>query len=147
MKNEEVEIVLVEDNDDDVELIKRTLKKHNLANHIVRLKDGAEALAFLLGEGGSGLAAVPRLILLDVKLPKLDGIEVLRRLKADARTKTVPVVMLTSSDQERDIKNAYELGANSFVTKPIHFEEFSKAVAELGLYWMMLNIPPARKSE
>lgn len=142
-----VEIVMVEDNDDDAELIMRTLKKHNLANQVVRLRDGAEAVEFLLGVGATVPSGTPRVILLDVKLPKLDGMEVLRRLRADDLTKAVPVVMLTSSDQARDIKNAYELGANSFVTKPIHFGDFSKAVADLGLYWMMLNIPPARKAE
>ncbi len=143
----EVEIVLVEDNASDAELIARVLQRHHLANKVVLLKDGAEALAFLFGPNGpAGRPAdgVPRVVLLDIKLPKVDGLEVLARLKSDPRTKDLPVVMLTSSSQDRDIEAAYKLGANSFVTKPIKFEEFAKVVAELGMYWLMLNVPPGR---
>ena len=145
MSSGEVEIILVEDNPNDAELITRSLKKHNLANKIVLLKDGAEALEFLLDQSGSALKSgnrAPRVVLLDIKLPKVDGIEVLRRIKSDGRTKDIPVVILTSSNEDRDIKEAYALGVNSFVTKPIKFEEFSKVVAELGIYWLMVNVPP-----
>jgi CheY-like chemotaxis protein len=143
----EIEIVLVEDNPSDAELIIRSLRKHNLANKIVLLKDGAEALEFLCGQSGplhqSG-GPIPRVVLLDIKLPKVDGLEVLRRMKSDERTKDVPVVVLTSSNQESDIQEAYHLGVNSFVTKPIRFDEFAKVVAELGIYWVMVNVAPAR---
>ncbi len=146
MNGGEVEIVLVEDNPNDAELIIRSLKKHKLANKIVLLKDGAEALEFLLAKGGPvhpNGRRPPRVVLLDIKLPKIDGIEVLRRMKSDAQTKDIPVVMLTSSNEERDVKEAYVLGVNSYVTKPIKFEEFAKVVAELGMYWLMVNVPPA----
>ncbi len=141
----EVEIVIVEDNPNDAELILRVFRKHNMANQIVLLKDGAEALNFFFPSDsvtppGGGL----RIILLDLKLPKVDGIEILRRLKSDERTRAIPVVVLTSSSEDRDIKDAYELGVNSYVAKPIKFDEFAKAVADLGLYWLMLNKLPAR---
>jgi two-component system response regulator len=146
-KNKEVEIVLVEDNPNDAELITRALKKHNLANKIVLLKDGAEALEFLFSRTNpdhtSG-GTVPRVVLLDIKLPKVDGIEILRRMKSNEQTKEIPVVILTSSYEDRDIKEAYHLGVNSFVTKPIKFEEFAKVVAKLGIYWLMVNVPPVR---
>ncbi len=146
MGEREVELVLVEDNENDAELITRALRRHHLANKIVLLKDGAEALDFLLGKGARADDDLPtKVVLLDIKLPKVDGIEVLRRMKSDGRTKELPVVMLTSSNQERDIKAAYDLGCNSFVTKPIKFEEFAKVVAELGIYWLMLNVPPVRE--
>ncbi len=143
----EFEIVIVEDDPNDAELITRALKKHNLANKIILLKDGAEALDFLFGKGsfinrqddGS-----PKVILLDLKLPKVNGIEVLRKLKSDDRTKKIPVVILTSSREDRDLKDAYELGVNSYVTKPIKFDEFAKVVADLGMYWMLLNKSLAR---
>jgi len=138
-----IEIILVEDNPSDAELIVRTLRKHNLANNIVLVKDGAEALDLLFARNkhaGRDITA-PKVLLLDIKLPKVDGIEVLREIKSDDRTKSIPVVMLTSSNQEQDIKAAYDLGANSFVTKPIRFDEFAKVVADLGVYWMMLNVP------
>lgn len=146
MSNAEIEIVLVEDNPNDAELITRSLKKHHLANKIVLLKDGAEALEFLFGEGGLAEKGSPdpRVVLLDIKLPKVDGIEVLRRMKSDERTREIPVVILTSSNEERDINEGYNLGVNSFVTKPIKFDEFAKVVAELGLYWLMVNVPPVR---
>ena len=144
MNDSEIEIVVVEDNPNDAELIVRVLRKHNLANKLVLLKDGAEALDFFFAQGiyasraGSDL---PKVVLLDLKLPKVDGIEVLRRLKSDERTRTIPVVVLTSSSEERDLKAAYALGVNSYVTKPIKFEEFAKVIAELGMYWLVLNRP------
>ncbi len=140
-----VEIVIVEDNPNDAELILRVFRKHNLANQIVLLKDGAEALDFFFPPAGSASATgAVRIILLDLKLPKIDGIEVLRRVKSEGRTREIPVVILTSSAEERDLKDAYELGVNSYVAKPIKFDEFAKAVADLGLYWLMLNKLPAR---
>jgi len=142
VRKDEVEIVLVEDNPSDAELITRSLKKHHLANKITLLKDGAEALDFLFS--GSRKAVTPKVVLLDIKLPKVDGLEVLRRMKSEPDTKDIPVVILTSSNQERDIEEAYKLGVNSFVTKPIRFNEFAKVVADLGLYWLMLNVPPVR---
>ena len=138
----EVEIVIVEDDPNDAELIMRALRKHNLANRLVLLKDGAEAVDFFFGRGAYAdkpVPATPKVLLLDLKLPKISGIEVLQRIKADERTRNIPVVMLTSSREERDLKDAYALGVNSYVTKPINFEEFAKAVAELGMYWLMLN--------
>ncbi len=147
MTETEVEIVLVEDNPNDAELITRSLKKHHLANKIVLLKDGAEALDFLFAERKPeqpGGQIIPRVVLLDIKLPKVDGLEVLRQMKSDQRTRDIPVVILTSSNQERDVTTAYNLGVNSFVTKPIKFDEFAKVVAELGMYWLMVNVPPVR---
>lgn len=138
----EFDIIIVEDDPNDAELITRALRKHNLANRLVLLKDGAEALDFLLGQGspvekyGDGN---PKVILLDLKLPKVNGIEVLRKIKSDERTKKIPVVILTSSREDRDLKDAYDLGVNSYVTKPIKFDEFAKVVADLGMYWLLLN--------
>lgn len=137
-------IVLVEDNPSDAELVMRVFKKHNLANHLIVLQDGAEALAFLLGEGNFRHKAIPppKVILLDLKLPKVDGTEVLRRLKADERTKNIPVVILTSSSEQRDLTECYALGVNSYVTKPIKFADFAKVVADVGLYWLVVNTLP-----
>ena len=146
MLEERVEIVIVEDSQSDIELILRVLKKHNLANRLVMLKDGAEACDYLFAEGqyaGRVGSEAPKVILLDLKLPKVDGLEVLRRLKSDARTKTIPVVVLTASAESRDLEEAYALGANSYVIKPIQFSDFAKVVSDLGLYWMMVNRPPA----
>ena len=140
----QTEILLVEDNPDDAELTLRALKKHNLANGVFHVKDGAEALDFLFGSGtyaGRSATAPPRVVMLDLKLPKLDGREVLRRIKSDERTKDTPVVILTSSREERDIVEGYRLGVNSYVQKPVRFDEFVEAVAHLGLYWMVLNQP------
>ncbi len=137
----EFEIIIVEDDPNDAELITRSLKKHNLANKLVLLKDGAEALDFLFGQGS--IAQIddgkPRVILLDLKLPKVNGIEVLRKIKSEERTRKIPVVILTSSREDRDLKDAYDLGVNSYVTKPIQFDEFAKVVSELGMYWLLLN--------
>jgi CheY-like chemotaxis protein len=145
MNDGNVEIVLVEDNPNDAELISRVLKKHNLTDNLVVLKDGAEALAFFLGEGrhANRTLGLPKLILLDLKLPKVDGNEVLRRVKSDERTKNIPVVVLTSSSEQRDLQDSYSFGANSYVTKPIKYADFSKVVAEVGLYWLLLNRLPA----
>lgn len=146
MSETDLSIVLVEDNTSDVELVMRAFKKHNLANNLVVLQDGAEALRYFLGEDNfrsSGIAP-PKVILLDLKLPKVDGTEVLRRLKADERTKNIPVVVLTSSSEQRDLKECYELGVNSYVTKPIKFADFAKVVADVGLYWLVVNKLPGR---
>ena len=138
MQPQEVEILLVEDNPNDAELTLRALKQRKLANQVHVCRDGAEALAFFDGAAGP----VPKVVLLDLKLPKLDGLEVLRRLKADQRTKAIPIVILTSSREEPDIERAYELGANSYIVKPVDFEAFARAVSEVGLYWLLLNHPP-----
>ena len=143
---QQVEILLVEDNATDAELTLRSLKKHNLANNVVWVKDGAEALDFMFRTGshagrGDGL---PRLILLDLKLPKVDGIEVLRRLKSDPKTKTVPIAMLTSSAEERDIVESYKLGVNSYLVKPVDFKQFIDVVSQAGMYWAVLNKTPHR---
>lgn len=137
-------IVLVEDNPNDAELITRVFSKHNLANHLIILKDGAEALAYLIGEDRHLDRAMtqPKVILLDLKLPKVDGTEVLRRIKADARTANIPVVILTSSSEQSDLSECYQLGANSYVTKPIKFADFAKVVADVGLYWLLVNRLP-----
>lgn len=141
---EKVEILLVEDNATDAELTLRALRKLNLANNMTWLKNGAEALDFLFGAGAyaSRKNDQPKLILLDLKLPKVDGIEVLRRIKSDERTKMIPVVMLTSSAEERDIVESYRLGVNSYIVKPVDFEQFGETVAKAGLYWMLMNKTP-----
>jgi two-component system response regulator len=141
----EVEILLVEDNPNDVELTLRALKKHNLANKVHVVKDGAEALEYIFANGAYTHRKIedhPKVILLDLKLPKVDGLEVLRQIKSDDRTKVIPVVVLTSSKEERDMVESYRLGANSYIAKPVDFESFVKAVSELGLYWLLLNQPP-----
>lgn len=142
MENKVVEILIVEDSMDDANLTIRSLKKNNVANNMFHVKDGAEALDFLFAKGAYAertTAAMPKLILLDLKMPKVNGLEVLEKIKSDNNTKSIPVVILTSSQEDPDIKKCYELGANSYVTKPVNFEGFVKAVKELGFYWMVLN--------
>lgn len=141
MGNDEIEILLIEDNPNDAELTLRALKKNNLANKVVHAKDGAEALEFIFGANGHhhDVENKPKVILLDLKLPRVDGIEVLTRLKSDPRTKTIPVVVMTSSREDSDLARCYDLGANSYIVKPVEFESFVKAVSELGLYWLLLN--------
>jgi two-component system, response regulator len=138
-------ILLVEDNPDDVELAKRALKKNNIMNELVLARDGAQALELLHGPSASATPAIhPSVVLLDLKLPKVDGLEVLRRIRADPRTRTLPVVILTSSKEERDLVEGYKLGANSYIRKPVDFTQFTDAVRQLGLYWLLLNEPPPR---
>ncbi len=139
---DEVEVLLVEDNPHDAELTLRALKKHNLANRVHWARDGAEALDFIFAQGVYGAWDInhkPRLMLLDLKLPKLDGLEVLRQVKLDPRTRVIPVVILTASREDRDLQECYQLGVNSYIVKPVEFEAFLKAVAEIGLYWLLLN--------
>ena len=134
-------IYLVEDNEDDIELTMRAFKEANIANKVIIARDGAEALEYLLGDGSED-RDVPAVILLDLKLPKVDGLEVLQRLRSDERTRLIPVVILTSSTEERDMINGYKLGANSYIRKPVDFIQFSEAVKQLGLYWLVLNESP-----
>ena len=145
MNDGPVEILLVEDNPNDVELALHALQKNNLSNRIHVARDGAEALDFIFGTGpyaGRSVNEVPKVILLDLKLPKVDGLEVLQRIKADSRTRVIPVVVLTSSREESDIVASYHLGVNSYIVKPIDFQQFTEAVRQLGLYWLLLNQPP-----
>jgi two-component system response regulator len=140
-----IELLLVEDNPQDLELALRALRKVNVANHIEVARDGAEALDIIFCEGphaGRRITDGPKVILLDLKLPKVDGLEVLKRVKSDPRTKMIPVVVLTSSKEQRDIVESYDLGVNSYIVKPVNFDGFSQAMRELGVYWLMLNQPP-----
>jgi len=142
MNHEEVEILLVEDNLNDAELTIRALRKNKLNNHLVHLNDGAQALDFLFGEGefyGRNIQNKPRVVLLDLKMPKIDGIEVLTKMKAHEQTKGIPVVILTSSKEHPDVEKCYQLGANSYIVKPVDFDNFARAVSEIGLYWLLLN--------
>lgn len=143
--NTEVEILLVEDSPRDAEMTLRSLRKRNLANHVVHVKDGEEALDWLYGRGahaGRDATQQPKVVLLDLKLPKVDGIEVLRAIRADPRTKLQPVVVMTSSHEQRDVIDTYKLGVNSYVVKPVDFDSFSAAVAEMGHYWLLVNKQP-----
>ncbi len=144
-QNHSVEILLVEDNMRDAEIALRALKKNNLANHLVHVKDGQEALDWLFGIGqyeGRDTNLRPKVVLLDLKLPKIDGIEVLRAMRSDPRTKRIPVVVLTSSREEQDVVRTYDLGVNSYIVKPVDFENFSAAVSEAGHYWLLVNQEP-----
>jgi two-component system response regulator len=132
---QEIDILLIEDNPHEAELTIRSLRKHHLTDRLMHIDDGAEALRFL----GSPSLRVPKLVLLDLKLPKVDGLEILRELKSNPRTRMIPVVVLTSSKEERDIVDSYKLGVNSYIVKPVNFESFVKAVSELGLYWLLMN--------
>jgi len=142
MQEQKVEVLLVEDNPHDAEMTIRALKKVNLANRLIHVKDGAEALDFIFSKGiyaDRHAEDKPKVILLDIKMPKVDGIEVLRQLKSNESTKTIPVVIMTSSKEEQDIITSYNLGVNSYVVKPVDFEGFAKAVSELGFYWLITN--------
>ncbi|HRV96107.1 MAG TPA: response regulator [Anaerolineae bacterium] len=142
----EVEILLVEDNPSDLELAMHALKKYNLANNIEIKRDGAEALDFIFCQGKyteRDIEEIPKIILLDLKLPKIDGLEVLNKIKSNPQTRNIPVVVMTSSNQERDIVESYELGVNSYIVKPVDFEQFADAVRNIGFYWLLLNEPPA----
>jgi two-component system response regulator len=144
MKNEEVEILLIEDNPSDAELAIRALRKGGITNNIIHLIDGVSAIDFLFGKGeyeGRNVNNRPKLILLDLKMPKLNGMEVLKIVKGDELTKKIPVVVLTSSKENPDIEISYSLGANSYIVKPVDFDGFVKAVSEVGLYWLLLNQP------
>jgi two-component system response regulator len=141
----EVEILLVEDNQDDLDMTLRSLRKANLTNKIQTARDGAEALEFIFCQGafaGRKFENPPKVILLDLKLPKIDGMEVLKRIKGDPRTKMIPVVVLTSSKEQKDVIESYNLGVNSYLVKPVNFEGFAAAIQELGMYWLLLNQPP-----
>ena len=140
-------ILLVEDNPDDIELTLRAFKNNNIMNEVVVKRDGAEALDFFFGKDGiavKGHNGLPAVILLDLKLPKIDGLEVLRKLRADERTKLVPIVILTSSKEQSDIVNGYNLGCNSYIRKPVDFNQFAEAIKQLGLYWLVLNEAPTK---
>ena len=146
MENKEIDILLIEDNANDAELAIRALQKNNLAKRIVHLKDGAAALDFLFGEGiykGRNVHNKPKVILLDLKMPKVSGLEVLEKLMTNELTKQIPVVVLTSSKEHPDVEKAYRLGANSYIVKPVDFESFRNVVNELGIYWLLLNQPAA----
>jgi two-component system response regulator len=143
MNSKALEVLLVEDNPADEELTLHVLQKNNLANRIHVVRDGAEALEFLFGTSGNA----PRLILMDLKLPLLSGLEVLGRIKADARTKTIPVVVLTSSREDADLKACYELGVNSYIVKPVDFIQFTECIRQLGLYWLLFNEPASSYSQ
>ena len=142
-----VEILLVEDNVTDAELTIRELKKHNMANNLVHVKNGEEALDFIFATGtykdNRDIARPPKVVLLDIQMPKVNGIEVLEKIKNDPRTKSMPVVILTSSKENPDIQKCYALGANSYIVKPVNFESFAQAIKNLGFFWLLLNQPPA----
>lgn len=144
MSHNQVEVLLVEDSMDDAGLVIRAFKKSHLGNNIVHLTDGAEALDFLFARGkysNREEMSLPKIILLDIKMPKVDGLQVLKEIKSNESTKSIPVIMMTSSNQDKDIEESYKLGANSYVVKPVGFENFSKAVVDVGMYWFLLNEP------
>ncbi|MFZ0616983.1 MAG: response regulator [Chthoniobacterales bacterium] len=145
MNSNSTEILIVEDNPNDAQLTMRSLQKNNLANHIMHVSDGQAAIDYIFGEGkyqGRNVLHQPKVVLLDLKLPKLNGLQVLARIRGDKRTKILPVVILTSSQEESDLIESYNLGANSYIVKPVEFENFAKSVQEVGLYWLLLNKPP-----
>ena len=147
MRSDEVEILLVEDNPSDLEVALRALKEQNICNRVQVARDGEEALDFIFCQGphaGRNIEELPRVVLLDLKLPLIDGLEVLRRIRADARTRRVPVVVLTSSTEERDVVESYALGVNSYIAKPVDFDQFSSAMHTIGMYWLLLNRPPCK---
>jgi two-component system, response regulator len=144
MTSTQVDILLVEDNNEDLELTMHVLKTEKLANQIHVARDGEEALEFLLGSGASARTR-PKLVLLDLKLPRVDGMQVLKEIKADPRTKNIPVVILTSSKEERDLVNGYQLGANSYIQKPVDFAQFRQTIKAAGLYWLLINQPAVRE--
>jgi two-component system, response regulator len=146
MNQNSVDILLVEDNIDDAELTIRQLKKHNMANNMVHVTDGEEALEYIFSTGkyaGRPMDKPPKLVLLDIQMPKVNGIEVLEKIKSGTHTKTIPVVILTSSKENPDVQKCYALGANSYIVKPVNFEGFAEAIKNLGFYWLLLNQPPA----
>jgi two-component system response regulator len=143
--NQPIDIILAEDNHSDAELAIRALRKNNIINHILHLQDGEEVLDYVFATGpyaGRNMENIPKVILLDLKMPKVDGLEVLRKIKSDERTKIIPVVLLTSSKEDKDIMEGYRLGVNSYIVKPVGFENFVKAVSEIGLYWLVVNQSP-----
>jgi two-component system response regulator len=143
--SEKNEIILVEDNESDAELTIRALKKNNILNKLIHLQDGQEALEYIFATGKyseRNINELPKVILLDLKMPKVGGLEVLKKIKSDNRTKIIPVIILTSSKEDKDIIEGYKLGVNSYIVKPVRFENFVKAVSEIGLYWLLLNQPP-----
>ena len=149
MNSEELDILLVEDNQDDVDLALHALRREKLANSIFVVRDGEEALDFLFCSGpyaDRNAAQMPKLVLLDLKLPKIDGLDVLRQLRADPRTTTLPVVIMTSSKEEKDVANGYHLGVNSYIQKPVDFEQFRQTVKTIGLYWLLINQRPQNHS-
>ncbi|MEA1900986.1 MAG: response regulator [Thermodesulfobacteriota bacterium] len=146
MRPEDIKILLIEDNPDDVELTLRAFKKHNLANHITVARDGEEALDIIFQRRKEVAGRLkPDLILLDLKLPKVDGMDVLKQIKKNSETKVIPVIILTSSKEENDLAESYRLGANSYIRKPVNFENFTGVVMQLGLYWLLINEPPPQK--
>lgn len=145
MSSKDVEILLVEDNMSDAELTIRALKKNNIVNNLIHLRDGVEAINYIFCKGkysDRDINDIPKVILLDLKMPKINGIEVLEKIKSDDRTKKIPIVILTSSREDPDIRDCYQLGVNSYIVKPVEFDDFLKAVSDLGLYWLLLNQPP-----
>jgi two-component system response regulator len=145
----QVDILLVEDNSDDAELTIRELKKHNMANNLFHVRDGAEALDFMFATGkyasARDITLTPKVVLLDIQMPKVNGIETLQQIKSDPRTRATPVVMLTSSKEDPDIQKCYNLGANSYIVKPVNFEGFAEAIKNLGFYWLLINQAPVKK--